>query len=105
MQNQPFGYFANKCYVENKDDTTQALYLVGSSDTDTAGKEDKCTMSSDPLDLHVSTNLAHPWWTRKDYTLTFDAFKFATSSRMTIVCNFEICLTTKCDTLAGQSSC
>ena len=107
MNDQPFGYFANKCYVENKLDTIQKLYLVGSADSNAAGKSDKCTMASDPLDLHVSTTTGAEGYSTDEYSLTFDAFKFVTSSSLSLVCEFEMCLKadSRCTTLSSRSTC
>ena len=102
----PFGYFPVKCFVENKLTTTEQLYLVGSSITDSGGKADKCVMNSSPLDLHISTSLGSPsgnYWTKEDYTLSFDAFQFRSSTEMSLCCNFEICLADQCDAAATQS--
>lgn len=103
----PFGYFAAQCYVENKEDATEQLYLIGSAITDASGTADKCVMGIDydsPLDLHISTSIedSGELWFKENYTLRFDAFTFLTSTEMSLHCNFEICLKDECDAAAAH---
>lgn len=100
----PYGFFARRCYIENQLDTNQAISLIGGGTT-----PDQCKMDNTFLDLHLSRSftatLPSRMWTPSQYTLTFDAFKFQTSSAMTLVCDIEICLTADCDDLTTGFVC
>jgi len=96
LTSMPFGFFAERCYVENKLDSAQQLNMIGGGAT-----PDTCKMDNSILNLHVSRLYAgaNTDWSVSQYDLTFDAFKFQTSNQMQLVCEFQLCLTSDCTAL------
>ena len=94
----PFGYFPNKCYVQNTENLAQKVYLIGSSDNSV---KDRCTGDVSKLLLNVVREPAT--WTSTDFTLDFDAFKFGDSTKLSLTCDFEVCLTSDCETESAQT--
>ena len=101
----PFGYYINYCYVENVDDTDQNVYLVGYDGAD------KCTMDQSILNLNIGVSYtSNDDWTTSLYSLTYDAFKFQTttetsSTSMNLKCQVDVCLVDDCPTAASRSDC
>ena len=95
----PFGYFVNKCHVQNADDDTQKFYLIGNKDnTD----RDTCPFTSNFFDINLEQEYlgGNTHWTANQYTIEYDAFKIGGSSNLNLVCDIQICLKQDCPTTA-----
>ena len=100
----PFGFFANKCYVQSQANAAHVLYLVGSSD---ASVREQCNMDAEMFDLHVSNSVETvPYWSSEEYAIKFDTFQFGrVANSMSITCDLELCLTDDCPNVATQANC
>ena len=97
----PFGFFMKNCHVENAANDAEELYLIGTSDG-----YDTCPMSSNILDLHISSVYTdNSDWTTSAYSLTFDSFRFRTSSSMIFKCTVSICLKDGCTAKSDNDKC
>lgn len=104
----PFGFFAERCMVENRENLDQKLFLIGSAKTPVkpvGANPDTCIMDQSLLNLNVNrlyknettgnyTDLIN--WTVSKYMLKFDAFKIGGSSNLKLTCDFELCLKENC---------
>ena len=119
--NMPFGFFTERCFVENRLNTDMRLYLVGGdggNETYPDGRHSlpsTCIMDDTYLDLSFSDQYKTDnntfvdglttSWTPAAYKLNFAAFKMGGTGKLRLTCDFRICLKETCEELGMSHGC